>query len=715
MSALQSLCVTFLRPALIAGFAVLSACGQESGDEAVSLDWLDENFSERALTWVGAENRETLAALSADARLAVFEAEAAAVLTAPDRLPDIQIRGDYVYNYWQDRAHVFGIWRRASYADFMAGVPAWETLIDFDAWSARDGKEWILKGVSFAPGESNRCLLFIAHKGQDAAIMREYDVAAQSFVEDGFSLPESKSNVWWRDEDTLILGAALQASSKTESGSPRTLALWPRGVPPEEAAVYYETDYADFTAFPAFTGLAGEGRRAIAQGTDFFTRRYWLQDANGDLTQLPLPGKMAFMGLYGDKLILALKEDWAPGDGAAFGNGDLVLISRDGLFERGRIEEAQRLYQPAADEQVRELRILNGKVHLALLKALRGRVVVLDPDGAGFAPRTLDDFPDGFISFGATLPGGDAVLARYEGPLTPPSLVRFEAGTGEKTTLMRQGAAFDASGLKMTLHSVASLDGTIIPYTVIAREDLPLDGAAPTLVYGYGGFEAAVTPRYEPAIGKLWMEKGGVYVHAHLRGGGEFGPAWHDAPMLEERPRAYEDMEAVLADLHDRGVSSPAHTGIMGRSNGGLMVAAVMVRSPELMNAVVVGGPLIDMLNYDKLGPGASWTAEYGDPDNPAQHAFISTYSPIQNLQTEEGYPRPLVITSTYDDRVWPGHARRFVARMEDLGHDAFYYEDDAGGHYWELKGGPGPGDWRKRAKARAVEYVYLSTELGLN
>ena len=715
MSALQSFYRAFLRPALIAGFAVLSACGQKNGGEVADLEWLDDNFGQRALTWVDAENSETLAALSADARLAAFEREAAAVLTAPDRLPEIQIRGDHVYNYWQDREHVFGIWRRASYTDFMAGAPVWETLIDFDAWSARDGKEWILKGVSFAPGDSTRCLLFVAHKGQDAAIMREYDIAARSFVEDGFSLPESKSNVWWRDEDTLILGAALTGSPKTESGAARTLALWRRGVPVDEAQVYFETDYADFTAFPAFTGLAGEGRRAIAQGVDFFTRRYWLQDGNGDPAPLPLPGKMAFMGLYDDSLILALKEDWAPGEGMAFDNGDLVLIARDGLLERGRIEAAQLLYRPAADEQVRELRVLDGKVHLTLLKALRGRVIVLDPDGAAFAPRTLDDFSDGFISFGPALPGGEAVLARYEGPLTSPGLVRFEADTGEKTTLMRQGAAFDASNLTMTLHSVASKDGTVIPYTVIARKDLPLDGAAPTLVYGYGGFEAAVTPRYEPAIGKLWMEKGGVYVHAHLRGGGEFGPAWHDAPMLERRPRVYEDMEAVLADLHARKVSSPQHTGIMGRSNGGLMVAAVMVRSPDLMNAVVVGGPLIDMLNYDKLGPGASWTAEYGDPDNPSQHAFISTYSPIQNLRAEADYPRPLVITSTYDDRVWPGHARRFVARMEELGHDAVYYEDDAGGHYWELKGGPGPGDWRKRAKARAVEYVYLSTTLGLD
>ncbi|MEO1242677.1 MAG: prolyl oligopeptidase family serine peptidase [Pseudomonadota bacterium] len=683
----------------------------QTGENDVPFEWLDENTSKRALSWVRAENQSTLNELTSDQRFAAFEAEAVAVLTAPDRLPAIQIHGDDVYNYWQDADHVFGLWRRARYEDFIAGAPAWKTLIDFDALSESEGREWILQGVSFAPEGSSRVLVRLAHKAQDTFELREYDLDEKAFVADGFSLPESKSRVSWKDKNMLILASALDGAPKTESGIPRTLALWRRGTPPEAAEEpYFKAEFADFTAFPAFSGMTGDDF-AIAQGVDFFSRAYWLRDQNEVLHPLPLPAKMAPMGIYKGALVLLLKQDWATGD-TIFENGDLVLISPEGLFQRRAIENARLLYRPAADEQVRDLRVLGGVIHLNLLKSLRGRIVALDETEGGFASRLIETFADGFIRFGSTTPDGNALLATYEGPLTPPSMYIVEGGTGAKTLVAKQDHAFDVKDLREEIRYTTSKDGTEIPYTIIYHKDLALNGETPTLVYGYGGFEVTITPRYEPIFGKLWLEKGGVYVQAHLRGGGEFGPKWHDAPMLDQRPRAYEDMAAVLEELHERGVTSPAHTGIMGRSNGGLMVAAVMVRNPELMNAVVVGGPLIDMLRYDKLGPGASWTAEYGDPDNPEQRAFISGYSPIQNLKADAEYPRPLVITATYDDRVWPGHARRFSAQMEALGHDALYYEDEAGGHYWELAGGPAPGDWRKRAKARAVEYIYLAREL---
>ena len=676
--------------------------------------WLDENTSVRALEWVRDANEQTLGVLAADPRFDIFEREAAAVLTAPDRMPTVRIRGDFVYDYWQDETRVFGLWRRAPYDGFIAGAPAWETLIDLDALSAEENREWILQGADFAPEASDRVLIRLSHKGQDAFVLREFDLAQKSFVTDGFVLPESKSRVWWKDEDALILASALEGAPKTEAGAPQTLAIWRRGASPEDAeAAYFKASFTDFTATPAFVGMTGDNY-AVAQATDFFTRDYWLRDAQGVLHPLPLPSKMEPFGRYEDRLVLLLEQDWAPG-AAAFRRGDLVTVPAQDLFERRAVEGARLLYRPAPDEEVRDLRVLGGVIHLNLLKSLRGRVIALDATADGYAARLVDSFDEGFIRFGSTTPEGDGVLAVYEGPLAPPALYRLEGGSGAKTLIARQSPAFEQEGLVEEIRYVQSADGTEIPYTLMYREGMERDGARPVLVYGYGGFDVSVTPRYEPIFGKLWLEKGGVYVHAHLRGGGEFGPKWHHAPMLDQRPRVYEDMAAVLKDLHEAGISAPAHTGIMGRSNGGLMTAAVMVRDPGLMNAVVVGGPLIDMLRYDKIGPGASWVAEYGDPDIPEQRSYIAEYSPIQNLDPDASYPAPLVITSTYDDRVWPGHARRFAAQMQAMGHDALYYEDDAGGHYWELAGGPAPGDWRKRAKARAVEFVYLARALELN
>lgn len=696
-----------------------SSSSSASGDTQPVVDdapyaWLDENTSARALEWVRDANEQTLGALAADPRFDIFEREAAAILTAPDRLPTVRIRGDFVYDYWQDETRVFGLWRRAPYDGFIAGAPAWETLIDLDALSAEENREWILQGADFAPGASDRVLVRLSHKGQDAFVLREFDLAQKSFVADGFALPESKSGVWWKDEDALILASALEGAPKTEAGAPQTLAIWRRGASPEDAeAAYFKASFTDFTVTPAFVGMTGDNY-AVAQATDFFTRDYWLRDSQGVLHPLPLPSKMEPMGRYEDRLVLLLEQDWAPGE-AAFRRGDLVTVPAQDLFERRAVEGARLLYRPAPDEEVRDLRVLGGVIHLNLLKSLRGRVIALDAAADGYAARLVDSFDKGFIRFGPTTPEGDGVLAVYEGPLAPPALYRFEGGSGAKTLIARQSPAFEQEGLVEEIRYVQSVDGTEIPYTLMYREGMERDGARPVLVYGYGGFDVSVTPRYEPIFGKLWLEKGGVYVHAHLRGGGEFGPKWHHAPMLDQRPRVYEDMAAVLKDLHDTGISAPAHTGIMGRSNGGLMTAAVMVRDPGLMNAAVVGGPLIDMLRYDKIGPGASWVAEYGDPDIPEQRGYIAEYSPIQNLDPEASYPAPLVITSTYDDRVWPGHARRFAAQMQAMGHDALYYEDDAGGHYWELAGGPAPGDWRKRATARAVEFVYLARALELN
>jgi prolyl oligopeptidase len=353
---------------------------------------------------------------------------------------------------------------------------------------------------------------------------------------------------------------------------------------------------------------------------------------------------------------------------------------------------------------------MDGRLFVELYRNYRSAIVELTSSGSGWTARTVPLEKDRFLSLLDTHDG--KLFVKVEAPLVPEKLVLADAQTGAATVLYQRKAAFDTRNLVAELRQTQSRDGTPISYTLIRRKDLKRDGTNPTLVYGYGGYDVAVTPRYEPIFGKLWLQKGGTYVHAYLRGGGENGPDWHRGPMRKNRQQPYDDMAAVLEDLQRSRVSSPQHIGIMGRSNGGLMTAVMMEQRPELMNAVVVGGPLIDMLNFHELAPGASWTAEYGDPRDPDMRAFLATYSPMQNIRTGVRYPKPLIITSLDDDRVLPGHARRFAARLTEAGHDNYYFEDQQGGHYWELAGGPAPGDWRLRSVARAVEFAYLWQQL---
>ncbi|MDK2759418.1 MAG: prolyl oligopeptidase family serine peptidase [Blastomonas fulva] len=692
------------------GLATPAAAQTAADGEVHGPAYLDNSYGTKALDWVKREHGATLKTLQADPAFDVFRQEAAEVLTTPDRLEGLRMTPGFMTQYWQDRNSPMGVWRRSPQAAWLAGKPEWQTLIDFDALGQKEGRRWIFGGASCRA--NGHCLVQLSDNGKDAAEIREFDLATANFVTDGFRLPEGKHRLWWYDDDTVLVAPVLGRSSLNASLFPKTLRVWKRGEQIARTKPIFTINDHDASLSVTLIKAAGSPKFVAVRGVDFERQEFWLMDLAGTSTRLPLPELADSYGVHDGRLLLRPEVDWTPlPGGQTFAAGSLVGIDLAALIERAEIAVPVLLYMPSGDDAVRGVVTAGNRLFVELLHDGYSRIEELATDAPGLRPRLVPLADDRFVSILGTADG--KILVQEESPLTPATISLVDPDTGAQQQIYQRAAAFDARNLVTNRYHAVSADGTRISYTVMHKSDLAFDGQTPTLVYGYGGYDVAVTPRYEPIFGKLWLEKGGVYIHANLRGGGEHGPAWHRATMREGHPLAFDDMEAVLRDVHRRKISSPAFTGIIGRSNGGLLVAAVMQRQPELMNAVVVGGPLIDMLDFHRLPPGGSWLAEYGDPDVAADRAFLRTYSPMQTIAgPETRYPVPLIITATDDDRVLPGHARRYAERLRQQGHASLYFEDDQGGHYWELAGGPAPGDWRRRSVARAAEFTYLWQQL---
>jgi prolyl oligopeptidase len=703
-----------VRLSIAAGAAALfvppSAAAKPTTSEEHGAVWLDDSYGKRALGWVKTQTDATYRTLSADPRFATLKSEAEGVLTDPTSLPDPVMMAGAVYDYHQSREAPLGIWRRASTESFLAGKPQWETLIDLDALSAAEKRKWIFAGSQC---RGRRCLVRLSENGKDATDIREFDLDSKQFVRDGFAVPLSKTRLWWYDDDTLLAAPALDRASLNNSLLPKTLRVWRRGTQLARTKPIFEIGDDDAMLSVQFIRAGGTDAFVVARHRDFEARDYRLMKLDGSSVPLPLPQLANIMGVFDGRLLLRPNVAWTPpGSSVALPAGVLAGIALDPLLKEARIADPQLLYVPAGDDALTGVTTGEGRLFVSLLHDYRSRIVEVTSRNGVWASRMLP-FEGGRFLQPIDFSAGK-MLMRVEAPLVPEKLVLADPLTGVMTSIFERSAAFDASNLMEEVAYTASSDGTPIAYTLVRPRNLKFDGTAPTLVYGYGGYDVAITPRYEPIFGKLWMEKGGVYVHAYLRGGGEHGPGWHRGAMRKTRQQPYDDMQAILRDLQRRGITSPAQTGIMGRSNGGLMVAAVLEQTPELVNAVVVGGPLIDMLNFHELPPGGTWTAEYGDPRDPDMRAFLQTYSPMQHVAGPDvRYPTPLIITATDDDRVLPGHARRFSERLTAKGHPNLYWEDKQGGHYWELAGGPAPGDWRLRSVARSVEFTYLWRQLG--
>jgi len=640
--------------------------------------WLETVEGERALDWARARNAEAMDRLAGDPRFAEIRAFAEEVYTAEDRIPYGTIRGEHVYNFWQDDTHVRGLWRRTTLESYAADSPDWETLLDLDALAEEEDENWVWKGASCLPPAHERCLLRLSRGGADAVVVREFDVAAKAFLEDGFRLAEAKQWTTWADEATLMVATPHAGGLKNSSGYPRTIRLWRRGTELTAAETVFTGEETDAFAFP-LSITRPEGRELfVVRAPDFFTETIFRLGEDGALAELPLPPDVDMQGMIDGHVIARLRSAWTVGERTL--PAGAVVSAPLAELAAGDPAGAEILVAPDERTAVQQLAVARDAVYVAVLENVKGRLKRATRTGGGWQVADVAVPRTGTVSITSADAYNTAVLVNFEQFLVPDSLYLVEDAERVRVT-KRNPPRFDAAPYSVQQHFAESEDGTRVPYFLIRRADMAFDGTAPTILYGYGGFEIALTPGYLSSLAISWLERGGAYAVANIRGGGEFGPAWHEAALKENRPRAFADFAAVASDLVKRKVTSPDRLGVYGGSNGGLLVTATMVRYPERLGAVVAAVPLIDMLRYHKLLAGASWMAEFGDPDTPDQRAYIAAYSPYQNVRPDVAYPPIFLTTSTRDDRVHPGHARKMAAKMAAQDHEVVYYENIEGGH----------------------------------
>ena len=670
--------------------------------------WLEEVEGERALEWVHARNKECFAELEADARYGKFLSQAEKLLNAKDRIPYGSIRGKYVYNFWQDAEHVRGIMRRTTPESYRLAKPEWETVLDIDALAKAEDENWVYKGTTWLAPDYERCLIKLSRGGTDASVHREFDTLAKRFVEGGFALPEAKSGVTWLDRDTLLVGTDWGEGLLTESGYPRVAKRWKRGTPLAKATTIFEGRHEDIGIWPRVMDSGEETIALVDQSLTFFTGAYHVIGPDGEMTRLPLQESADLAGFYAGRLLFTLREAWEV-DGQTHAQGALLAINAAVFQATGKLPTIETIYTPDERTSIEGVTVSRSGLYVTLLQNVKGRILrfSVNPQSGQWSSKPVPLPENGTVSISAAGPHSETIFINYEDHVTPDRLSEFDAGANKLSTLKSLAARFDAGDLEVHQHMAKSADGTAVPYFVIHRKGLKPDGSTPTILYGYGGFEISLKPSYSATIGKLWLERGGAYAVANIRGGGEFGPRWHKAALKTERQRAYDDFIAVGEDLAKRGITSPKHLGISGGSNGGLLVGAIFTQRPDLLNAVVCRVPLLDMIRYTKLLAGASWAAEYGDPEDPKMREAILRYSPYQNVFPDKKYPKVFIETSTKDDRVHPGHARKMVARMREQGHEVLYYENTEGGH-------AAGANLKQHARRYALEYVYFSRQLGL-
>ena len=689
----------------------LSPAGVRAADDHLALE--EVNGTE-AMAFVAKSNQRALAALTGDRRYETFRRQAEAILTATDRIPGPGFLGDGIGNFWQDAANPQGIWRRTTLDSYRSVNTQWETLLDIDALARAEGRDWVFKGADCLAPDETRCLISLSDGGKDAVVVREFDTTTRRFVDGGFSLPEGKHRLEWLDRDTLLVATDFGPGTLTESGYPFIVKSLRRGQTLAQAAEVYRGDIGDggYGVSPSvYRDRAGAVDAVIiSRPLDTF-RSETLLWTEGRAVPLPLPERVTLYGAQGERLILSTDQTWA-WRGQMFGSGALLSVSLADL--QGLAEPAlppELVFAPGPRQSLQDVAVLDQELIIALSQNVTGRVVRARaaPAESGSTPQwRLSDIrvpANSALALGDSSKASSRVFVTAQGFLAPPSLSLLEPGADLPRELRTAPAKFDASTHVVEQFEARSSDGTMIPYFVTRPRDMAMDGSAPTILFGYGGFQISFPPAYKPEMGKLWLENGGIFVQANIRGGGEFGPEWHQSVLNENRQLAFDDFAAVAADLHRRGISSPRRTGIYGRSNGGVLTSVSITQHPELFNAAVIESPLIDMLRYHEMPAGASWIGEYGDPRIPEEAAWIARYSAYQNLRPGADYPRVYITTNTRDDRVHPGHSRKFAARLGEMGYDHLYYEETSGGHSNDA-------DPIANARRWARHYVYLAQQL---
>jgi prolyl oligopeptidase len=629
-------------------------------------------------------------------------------LDVPDRIPLGRMDHDYLYNFHQDKAHKRGIWRRTSIADYQNAHPHWQTLIDLDALDRIEKTDFVWQGADCAPGGKS-CMVLLSPGGGDKGVAREFDLATRTFQPHGFVLKPAKLQTAWLDADTLLVASDFGPGSMTTSSYPRSVRLWRRGEPLAKASTLFTGAQSDVAVQPyVFHGPYGRVA-LIERALTFFTSQFYGLGLNDSLARLPLPEGAAIRGVSDGWLIFTTRHAWTAPDGNTFTQGALAAFNVQD-FLKGMPPRFERLYTPGPTSVVEDVGAGQSGVYAAIFTDVQGAIHHFQRGADGhWQDETLALPKGGATGIASVNAWGPQAQFTFESYVTPPSLYQMD-GTGEPRRIKSQRPVFDASALSVTRHWAVSKDGTKIPYTLFRKKGQT--GPVPTIVYGYGGFELSLFPVYwndghRPLAPWVWIARGGALAIANIRGGGEFGPAWHQAAMKAHRQRAFDDFAAVIGDLQHRGVTTPKQTGIVGASNGGLLVTVTMTQHPELLGAVVAQRPLIDMLHYTQYGAGASWVAEYGDPAIPAERAVIARYSPYQHVQAGVDYPPALFITETSDDRVTPVFARMMAAKMEAQGYSVLFNESTQGGH--------GPGSTNAAQAAMwGLTYAFFGLKLGL-
>lgn len=693
------------RLALLSAMAWLALGNPLRAEDVSTQDpnlWLEDVGGDKALTWVRERNAVSQQRLEADPGFAALRDDLLAILDSDARIPYVQKIGTYYYNFWRDKTAVRGIWRRTTLESYRNATPEWETVLDLDALASAENENWVWHGAQCLRPDYTRCLIALSRGGADADVSREFDLQARAFVKDGFHRPEAKGGLGWIDRDNVYVFTDFGEGSLTESGYPRIVKQWRRGTPLDQATLVYEGRGDDMYISANHDDTPGFERDFVSRTLAFYNDELYLRGADGSLKKIDAPNS-ADKSVVREYLLLELREPWTVG-GKDYVAGSLLATRFDDFMAGKR--EFDVLFAPDQHTSLASFGALKDHLYLNVLEDVKNRIVVLTPGEDGWSRAPLQGAPAfGTLDLDAVDEdeSNDYFLTVTD-YLTPTTLSYGSIGS-DPQPLKQLPAFFDASGLAISQHFATSKDGTQVPYFMVAPKAIALDGNHPTLLYGYGGFEISLTPAYSAGVGRGWLSLGGVFVVANIRGGGEYGPRWHQAALKAHRNKAYEDFAAVAQDLIARKVTSTARLGIQGGSNGGLLMGNMTVMYPELFGAVVCQVPLLDMQRYHKLLAGASWMAEYGDPDNPEDWGWLQHYSPYHNVRADAKYPPLLFTTSTRDDRVHPGHARKMMARMQAQGHDVLYYENIEGGH-------GGAANNPQAAYMQALAYTFLKQKL---
>ena len=667
--------------------------------------WLEEARSDRALDWVRSENDRTLAHMEADPRFEQLKNEALAIYDSEDRIPFVSIRPDGLYNFWQDKANPKGLLRRTTLESYQSDDIAWETVLDVDALAAAEGKEWVYKGSTCLPPDQRMCMIALSDGGKDATIMREFDTATKQFVDGGFVLDsESQGSVQWLDKDTLLVSRDFGEGTLTDSEYPFTTRMWKRGTDIADAPEIFRGESSDVWSG---AGLLRDNKgvvhaRTAFRGVSFHESINYVWH-DGEWLELDMPKKANLAGIIDGQLLYSTDVDWEVG-GQTFPADALVSVDLEEWKRDPNGAKKTLVWAPAERQTKQGISSTANSAFITILDNVVGKVLKFDFEGGKWVSTEVALPDNATVGVAAASDESDQIMFSVTDFLSPTTLY-YTDGSSDPAVLKTSPAYFDAMGMEVEQHEATSKDGTKIPYFIVKPKGMTLDGSTATLLTGYGGFQVPRLPSYLGTTGKLWVEKGGAYVLANMRGGGEFGPMWHQSAIRENKQRTWDDFIAIAEDAIARNITSAEHLGIQGGSQGGLLVGTAFTQRPDLFDAAIVQIPLFDMLRYHLIGRGASWIGEYGDPRIPEQRAWIEGYSPYQKIVEGVDYPSPFLWASTADDRTHPAHARKGAAKLKELGQDYWYFEDMTGGH-------SGGVDNEQRAKLQALQMVYLMQRL---